>query len=307
MITLTTPRNLQADIAFIGGSGTFSIRFPEDLNTPGIDVIADGLVVDTPFGPSPQLKIFALPGSPARRVITCKMHGRQPGVPWGQASQRLFWAFRAAGVRQIIAEGGVGSINHLLDPKDIVVVNDYIDQSLRKDVSLGEGYLLMMRQAICPDLHQALVQTARQHWQPSFTQGAGRVFDRGIYLVTEGRHFESPAEIAAFRMMGADVVGQTLCPEVYLARELGACFAGIYLVVNYGEGVVKPWDHQVLKDLFFEEAYPFARLILAALEQLPVPGQCGCQDLRKPTMLKPENIGAGTVPATVKEASPVEN
>ena len=42
----------------------------------------------------------------------------------------------------------------------------------------------------------------------------------------------------------ADIVGQSIAPEVYLAREIGACYAGLYFTVNYGEGIRKAWSHQ---------------------------------------------------------------
>ncbi|HBT46450.1 MAG TPA: phosphorylase [Peptococcaceae bacterium] len=274
----------QVPIALIGGSGTFSLRLPEDLELPGVEVLEDDLVYATPWGPSPSLKLFSLPTNPPRQIVTVKMHGRLPGVSWGEASRRLFWVFRQAGVKKIVAEGGVGSINPLLDPLDIVVPTDYIDFSQRRDLALTEDYLCIMRQPICPSLHHTLVRVAA-------SQPLNRVFGRGTYLVTEGRHFESEAEIRAFRQWGADIVGQTLCPEVYLAREIGACYAGIYLVVNYAEGTVKPWEHKVLKDIFFKGAEPFARLIMQALMEIPLDSSCGCPELRKDTLLRPENIG----------------
>ncbi|MCG0278203.1 MAG: MTAP family purine nucleoside phosphorylase [Thermanaeromonas sp.] len=276
----------QVPLAFIGGSGTFSLDLPEDLGLEGVEVLGRDLVYPTPFGPSPAFKLFSLPTDPPRLVLTVKMHGRMPGVSWGEASKRLFWVLGQAGVKKVIAEGGVGSINPLLDPLDIVVPADYIDFSLRRDVHLSEDYLLIMRQPLCPSLRAALVAAAKE-------APLNRVFDRGVYLVTEGRHFESEAEIRVFRQWGADIVGQTLCPEVYLAREIGACYAGIYLVVNYAEGVVKPWEHKVLKDIFFEQAEPFARIIFRALMDLPLEDGCACRDLRKDTLLRPENIGRG--------------
>lgn len=285
-----TPEIPQVPIAFIGGSGTFSLRFPEDLDQPGVEVLGQDMVYTTPWGPSPPLKLFSLPADPPRLVLTVKMHGRLPGVSWGEASRRLFWVLRQAGVKKVVAEGGVGSINPLLDPLDIVVPDDYIDFSLRRDVALSEDYLCVMRQPLCPSLRETLVKVAG-------AQPLNRVFSRGTYLVTEGRHFESEAEIKVFRQWGADIVGQTLCPEVYLAREIGACYAGIYLVVNYAEGTVKPWEHRVLKDIFFEAAEPFGRLILQALTQLPLDSSCGCRELRKDTLLRPENIGRARRPS----------
>ncbi|HOV79939.1 MAG TPA: MTAP family purine nucleoside phosphorylase [Bacillota bacterium] len=281
---MAAPAIPRADFGFIGGSGTFSLEFPEGLDWPGTETVANDLICRTPFGESPPLKMFRMGGKRPRTVLAAKMHGRMPGVAWGEASRRLFWVFREAGVRKIIAEGGVGSVNHLLDPRDIVIPSDYIDFSMRRDISLGEGYLSVMRRPICPSLHRTLADAAAESKR-------GRVFPRGVYLVTDGRHFESPAEVAAFRQWGADVVGQTLCPEVYLAREIGACYAGIYLVVNYGEGVVKPWDYQLLKEIFFEDAVSWGRIIMRALESADLKTGCECAGLRKPTLLRPENVG----------------
>ncbi len=284
----------QAELALIGGSGTFSLNFPDDLSMPGVRVVARDLVAETPFGASAPLKLFLLPTGPPRRVLTVKMHGRRPGVSWGDASRRLFWVFKKAGVKKIVAEGGVGSVNPLLDPLDLVIPTDYLDFSLRRDVSLEEDYLCVMRQAICPLIHRTLAETAK-------TWTHGRVFPRGTYVVTDGRHFESPAEVSMFRQWGGDVVGQTLCPEVYLAREIGACYAGIYVVVNYGEGVVKPWDYGVLRDIFFNQAASLGRLLLQVLTEIPLNGRisgpktngdisCGCSGLRKPTLLRDQSV-----------------
>ena len=65
--------------------------------------------------------------------------------------------------------------------------------------------------------------------------------------MTEGPRFESPAEVRHLQGIG-DVVGQSFSPEVWLARDIGACYAGIYLIVNYGEGVVSEWSHDELND-----------------------------------------------------------
>ena len=42
-------------------------------------------------------------------------------------------------------------------------------------------------------------------------------------------------------------------PEIYLAREIGACYANLSFVVNYGEGI-KVWSHNVMKDIFYDDA-----------------------------------------------------
>ena len=52
----------------------------------------------------------------------------------------LFWTFREAGVKRIFSEGGVGTINKLLDTRDFLIPDDYLDMSVRKDVGLEGKY-----------------------------------------------------------------------------------------------------------------------------------------------------------------------
>lgn len=265
----------QTAYAIIGGSSTFSLKFPEDV-TDAASIMADNLVFETPYGSSPTFRLVAYRG---KTFLTLKMHGWRQGVKRADASRQVFWVLRAAGVKKIIAEGGVGSINHLLKPKDLLIPNDYIDVSMRKDVGLDSPYLLMMRQAVCPHTGAALYAAAREGHK-------NRVFDRGIYVCTDGRHFESPAEVASYRLMGGDIIGQSMCPEVYLAREIGACYARLDMVVNYAEGVIKDWEHQELQDIFHGQAENVARIILTALDKIDDRQDCGCADLRQPTLLK---------------------
>ncbi|MFZ5651024.1 MAG: MTAP family purine nucleoside phosphorylase [Bacillota bacterium] len=263
--------------AVIGGSGTYSIDFPEDLRREDIELIENGVVFETPYGESPPFKFFRFG---EKTVATVRMHGWRPGVSRGAASQQIFWVFRKSGVRKILAEGGVGSVNHLLKPRDLLICSDYIDFSMRKDVGLGGPYLMVMRQPVCPEITRLLIDSSERLYM-------GRVFDRGIYAVTDGRHFESRAEVAMIGRMGADVVGQSMCPEVYLAREIGSCYGRLDLVVNYAEGVIKDWDHAELKDIFYGMSRQVAEILLDALGKMEGPDSgCGCRDLRRDTLLK---------------------
>lgn len=271
----------QVPFAIIGGSSTFSLRFPEDLNRKDTELIAKELVFETPFGPSPKMKHVRVDD---KEFLTCKMHGWRPNeVTRGRASQQLFWVLQQAGVRKIFAEGGVGSINRLLELRDLVIPDDYIDRSMRQDVGLGGPYLLTMRQPICPVQSRVLQQTSKEAVEP-----LGRyVFHRGTYVNTDGRHFESPAEVQMFRTWFADVVGQSLCPEVYLAREIGACYAGLHMVVNYAEGMIKDWEHRDLEDIFYNESERIGHILIEALKRTDVKQtECECRHLRKDTLLK---------------------
>jgi 5'-methylthioadenosine phosphorylase len=269
------------DFAIIGGSSTFSIQFPEDLEREDTEVLAKGLVYETPYGESPRFKLIRVGD---KEVLTCRMHGWRPGVVTrGQASKQVFWVFQQAGVKKIFAEGGVGAINHLLELRDIVVPDDYIDHSMRQDVGFDSPYLLIMRDPFCQTQRNALYETARERLHKE-----GRyVFKRGIYVNTDGRHFESRAEVQMFRTWNADVVGQSITPEVYLAREIGACYAGLYMVTNYAEGVIRDWEHKDLKNIFYNESKTIGHILLDSLYKVDAcQEKCTCLSLRKETLLK---------------------
>jgi len=266
----------KAAFAVIGGSGTLSSDFPLGADAEDVTILADGLFFSTPYGQSPAFRLFEVAGE---KVLTCKMHGWRSGTSRADGSKQIFWVFREAGVKRIFAEGGVGTVNPLLDIRDFLVPDDYLDLSVRKDVGLDSPYLLVMRDSLCPQMRQELIAQTRKFF-------SGRIFTRGIYANTDGRHFESPAEIAMLKGQ-ADIVGQSICPEVYLAREIGACYAGLYYTVNYGEGLVKKWSHQDLEDIFYNDAPMISRIILAAIRNLAAADKnCECEDLRKATLLK---------------------
>ena len=265
-----------AAFGLVGGSGTLSSDFPARAKAADVTILADELHFATPYGASPSMRLFSVG---EKRVLTCRMHGWRSGVTRADASRQVFWVFREAGVTRILSEGGVGTVNKLLDLRDFLIPDDYLDLSCRKDVMLDGRYLLIMRDALCPELRRALIAATRKRFD-------GRIFTRGTYAVTDGRHFESPAEIAM--MQGhADIVGQSLAPEVYLAREIGACYAGLYFTVNYGEGIRRAWSHEDMKDIFYDDAPMIGEILLDTIRSVDAEERhCACLGLRKETLLK---------------------
>jgi 5'-methylthioadenosine phosphorylase len=240
-----------------------------------VKIVAENLYFDTPYGKSPAFRHFTVG---EKHVLTVRMHGWRSGVTRADASRQVFWVFREAGVKRIISEGGVGTVNKLLDIRDFMVPDDYLDMSMRKDVMLDGRYLLVMRDALCPELREALIKATKKRFD-------GHIFTRGTYAVTDGRHFESPAEVAMLNGH-ADIVGQSMCPEVYLAREIGACYAGLYFTVNYGEGI-KKWSHQDMTDIFYDDAPMIGEIILETIRNVDAEDRkCECLELRKETLLK---------------------
>jgi len=263
--------------AFIGGSSTFSINFPEELKQSGVRVL-DKKAFSTPFGESPEFKVLEIGGE---RVLTVRMHGWRAKTRRSDASKQVFWVLEQAGVDTIFAEGGVGATEEDLNLRHFMIPDDYIDLSLRKDVYLSDKYLLIMRDPVCPELSDVLMKASRKLLPE-------RNVTRGVYAVTDGRHFESRAEVKMIKTLGGDVIGQSLCPEVYLAREIGACYASIYLIVNRAEGVGPDWSHGELKEIFYQEALNVGKIIIESLKKIKQRHKrvCQCSKLRKKTLLK---------------------
>ena len=142
--TLRQERIPKAAFGMVGGSGTLSSDFPRHVQDADVEILEEELRFETPYGISPVLRLFRVE---ERRVLACRMHGWRSGVTRADASRQVFWVFREAGVSCVLSEGGVGTVNRLLGVRDLVVPDDYLDLTVRKDVMLDGRYLLVMRDA----------------------------------------------------------------------------------------------------------------------------------------------------------------
>ncbi|MGV8083375.1 MAG: MTAP family purine nucleoside phosphorylase [Coriobacteriia bacterium] len=267
-----------AEFGVIGGSGSLVFAFPAALGDERVTVLAENLTFETPFGHSPTFTHFRIGERLGERhALSVRMHGWRRGVRRRDASLQVFWVFHEAGVRKVIADGAVAALNHLLDPADIVVANDFVDLTGAQDLYVSGDHLLLMHQPICPDLSARLAGGARQSFP--------RVYARGTYVATEGPRFETAAEADAMRRLGGDIVGQSLAPEVFLARDIGACYAGIYVVLNYSEGAIHEWEQADVRQRQFDQSETIARIVLDTVAEADLTADCGCMRYRKRSLL----------------------
>lgn len=89
---------------------------------------------------------------------------------------------------------------------------------------------------------------------------------QGVYLQTTGPQYESPEEIALFRILGADAVGMSTACEAIAARHMGMRVAGISCISNLAAGISpKPLNHEEVKKAVDAAAPRFQRLVYEAL------------------------------------------
>lgn len=275
----------EVKVAVIGGSAIIGSGFPVEFDC--VKVLEDGVVFETPFGPSAPFTHASVDGTEFLYVpfhgITTEIRNTEPD----SAGERVFYVLLRAGVKKIIGCALCGSTNRLLDPADVVVPDSFVDYTTKRAQSLTrnlkakgvetESIMYRLHQPFCPTLSRLLVEGARAARFP-------RVFSRGTVGVAEGPRLESPSEIRLrYTTAGIDVVTMNLVPEVYFAREIGACYAALELVSNYGEGLVSTgWSGpEAFRDFQGRWATASAEAILWALRRIePDDEECGCSNHR---------------------------
>ena len=91
----------------------------------------------------------------------------------------------------------------------------------------------------------------------------------GVYIQTRGPQYETPAEIRAYRMMGADAVGMSTAVEAIAARHMGMRILGISCVCNLAAGISPtPLSEQEVLDAGRAASEKFTKLVTAVIKEL---------------------------------------
>jgi purine-nucleoside phosphorylase len=164
------------------------------------------------------------------------------------------------GCKTLIVTNAAGGINTGYRQGALVAISDHINftgssaalgpNEPRFGMAYGAGQRFFdMSAAYSPRLRTlAVKEAARQNLQLS----------EGVYLAVLGPSFETPAEIRAFRTLGADLVGMSTVHETIVARHMGIEVLGISLVTNMAAGVV-PSGQQTAETIYHEDVMEVGR------------------------------------------------
>lgn len=209
-------------IGIVGGSGLYQMEALEDPREHAID---------TPFGrPSDAIVSGRVRGT---EVAFLARHGRGHRLIPSEVPYRAnIYAMKTLGVRYLMSISAVGSLREDIRPLDVVLPDQFIDLTRRRDATFfGDGAVahVSMAQPVCANLAQVLAQAHVDADLPDET----RMHRGGTYVCIEGPAFSTLAESQWYRSLGASVVGMTNMPEAKLAREAQIAYATLALVTDY--------------------------------------------------------------------------
>jgi inosine/guanosine/xanthosine phosphorylase family protein len=140
-------------------------------------------------------------------------------------------ALASAGAELVLLTNAAGSLRPEVGPGSLMAITDHIN--LMGFNPLVGPHFVPMGAAYDPAL-RALLDVEHE----------------GVYLAVRGPSFETPAEIRAFRTLGADAVGMSTVPEVIVARHAGMRVAAVSAITNLAEGLAdqSPSHEQTLRD-----------------------------------------------------------
>jgi xanthosine phosphorylase len=155
-------------------------------------------------------------------------------------------ALRAAGAEILVITNAAGSLRPEVGPGALMLITDHINLSGvnvlvgPNDEAIGPRFP-SLRDAYDPELRERLRAAAGE---------LGTELAEGVYLGLSGPTFETPAEIRAIGVLGADAVGMSTVHETAVARHCGLRVAAVSAITNLAEGLnPEPLTHeQTLRD-----------------------------------------------------------
>jgi xanthosine phosphorylase len=142
-------------------------------------------------------------------------------------------ALRAAGASILVLTNAAGSLRSDVGPGSLMAITDHINLTGvnvlmgPNDDAIGPRFP-SLRDAYDPALLDLLRESARD---------VGVALAEGVYLAVTGPSFETPAEIRAFRTLGADAVGMSTVQEAIVARHCGLRVVAVSVITNLAEGM----------------------------------------------------------------------
>jgi purine-nucleoside phosphorylase len=138
------------------------------------------------------------------------------------------------GVKTFILTNAAGGINLRFGQGALMVIDDHINLlGTNPLIGPNEGRFGLR----FPDMSEVYSRRLRALADDAST-ATGLKVEHGVYVAVTGPSYETPAEIRAFRTLGADAVGMSTIPEAIVARHMGMEVLGISCISNMAAGIL---------------------------------------------------------------------
>lgn len=174
------------------------------------------------------------------------------------------YVMKLLGVKTLILTNAAGAINWNIYPGDIVAITDHLNFASVSPTrgnnldEFGERFF-PIDNLYDRDLRKLAKEAAIQE---------GFSLKEGVYFYSVGPFFETPAEIRAMRLLGADVVGMSTITESITAGHCGIKVLCLSLATNYSTDRVNNMDGSEVEDVADKVSEKFRRLILNIVGRL---------------------------------------
>ncbi len=171
--------------------------------------------------------------------------------------------FKLLGISRLIVTNAAGGINTSFIPGDLMLITDHISlfapsplRGVNQD-EFGPRF---------PDMTNAYdINSISMASEVALHMGIN--IKMGTYVFAQGPMYETPAEIHALRLLGADAVGMSTVPEVIIARHCGIKVLGVSCITNMAAGVLGvELNHEEVMDTARNVESDFARLVTGIIE-----------------------------------------
>lgn len=253
---------MQPSILLILGSGLGGLA----------DRVEDPVIV--PYGEIPHFRHSTAPGHAGRFVFgtlcgktVAVMQGRMHTYE-GYSPEEVVYAVRVAkllGIETLLVTNAGGAVNTSFHAGEIMLLTDHI---LLFPYTPLRGENLPQFGTRFPDVSSVYTPALQQIARQSAAEN-GVHLNEGVYMFFPGPQYETPAEVRAARLLGADAVGMSTVPEAIAAAHCGMRVLGFSLSTNMAAGVL---DQPLSEDEVFETAerakVDFAKLVLGCVERM---------------------------------------
>ena len=254
--------NIEPKIAIVLGSGLGVLS--EDIQNKTVIKYQDipNFPISTVAGHAGELIIGTLENIP---IIA--MNGRfhyYEGYDLKEATLPIR-VFKLLGIEELILTNASGGINTAYKPGDFMIIKDHLsffaESVLRgkNDDEFGSRF---------PDMSQTYNKERVEKLEKIIKKHTG-VAHVGVYAYMKGPTFETPAEIRALRILGADAVGMSTVPEAVVANHCGIKISAISCITNMAAGILdRKLSHEEVNETADRVKLTFKEIIKDYVKEL---------------------------------------